>query len=158
MEESCSRVSYIWKWYLYATATCEKSSGESLLSMIDWLLCLVSNTIRLVPIHFYGWVMAKWLGRSTQQRVAELPQIMGSAVRYWHPAHGAIGSQLEFTMLLVHGGMFSCLFHTQIIHIYKTWHDYRAMLIFQIITYYIYICVCVVWVNISNVTGIYVLV
>ena len=40
------------EWYLYASARCNQSSGESLLLIIDSPLCQICDPVQLVPIRF----------------------------------------------------------------------------------------------------------
>ena len=57
---------------------------------------------------FDGWVMAEWLRRWLQQWVARgVSEIMVFQVQHWHPPHEAICSYLVFTLLPVHGDIFS---------------------------------------------------
>ena len=61
-------------------------------------------------------IRSRWVGHCVVFRAADTAvgggvacETVGSAVRYWHPAHEAIRSWLEFSLLSEYGNMFSFL-------------------------------------------------
>ena len=85
-------ITHNYKKYLYASARCKQPRGRSFHPIIGFLFCRVFDAIWLLPIRFLTDepMMIEWLGRSTQQWAAELPQTMGSRDHYWHPARETI--------------------------------------------------------------------
>ena len=110
--ETYPHVSSIQK-YLYASVRWKQPSRTSFRVRMDTLLCSVCDIFQLVPI--FSW-------RTGRRRVVKTLEITVGGGRFsWDseararnfaPRREAIRSWLEFTLLPVHGDMFSCLFHT----------------------------------------------
>ena len=56
------------------------------------------DTNQLVPIRFYGWIMAECLGRWTQQWAAEGAFDFEARFQNWSPTREVIRSLLEFIL------------------------------------------------------------
>ena len=70
--------------------------------------------MRLMPTHFRRMSHSQVVRTlDTEVGGRDACEIIMAAVRYWHPAHEAIRSCLESTLMPVHGDILSCHLHTK---------------------------------------------